>query len=138
MVSSKQNEQNRLSLKRFSKHSQGCKIYLMEMLQAMSQYNEVYTNSIFENIPTMQLELRAGTEIKRHQNLDEDNQDSPEDSFSHLCIAISVRKHLKLPNVRQMKQRELEIIEGSKEATVSMDKISKFSPQLINKVGIYY
>ena len=34
----------------------------MEMYQMMLQYKEVYTNMVFENIPTMPLELRAGIE----------------------------------------------------------------------------
>ena len=94
------------------------------MLPTRLQYNEEHTNLVFENISTIPLGLRAGIEIKRHQNLDEDDQDFSEDNLSHSCIVNRVRKHFKLPNIGQMRQRELEIIEGSKEAIVPIDKIS--------------
>ena len=78
----------------------------------MLKYNRVHNNLVFENIPTMPLGLHAGTEIKRHQNLDKDNLDFSEESFSQLSIVNRVNKHSNSLNVKQMQQRELEIFEG--------------------------
>ena len=85
----------------------------MEMLQTMLQYNEVHTNLVFENIPTMPLELRAGIELKRTKNCIENNEQFPTDSVSFTCIVDKVRKFLNLPEWRQMRQKELDIIEGT-------------------------
>ena len=61
--SSKSNEQKALANKGYSNNPRGRAISFMEMYQIMLKYPEVYINMVFENIPTMKFQLRAG--IKR-------------------------------------------------------------------------
>ena len=59
IASSKENDENYLANKRYDNHPRGHAISLMEMYQMMLKYPEAYTNMVFENIPTVPLELPA-------------------------------------------------------------------------------
>ena len=60
IVSPKANEDKELANNKYAKHTRGRAIRLMEMYQMMFKSAEVYTNMVFENIPTMPLQLYAG------------------------------------------------------------------------------
>ena len=72
IMTSKINEDRALSMKRDSKHARGRAISEMEMRQMILQYPEVHTNLVFESIPTMPLELRAGVEKFKFKSQTED------------------------------------------------------------------
>ena len=59
-------------MKRDSEHARGRAIGEMEMRQMILQYPEVYTNLVFENIPTMPQELRADVEKDKFKSQTED------------------------------------------------------------------
>ena len=122
----------------------------MEMYQMMLQYKEVYTNMIFENIPTMPLELRAGIERTGHKKKDNQEQsnedvddDGLRDSAYNGVISDFIRKEKEICNDRQMRQPELLMLQSSAKSTISIDKITKFSvrpPELryvFDKVGLH-
>ena len=63
IASSKANEEKYISKKSCDNHPRERAISLMEIYQMMLKYPEVYANILFENIPTIPLELFDG--IKR-------------------------------------------------------------------------
>ena len=62
VFSSKANKEMALANKRYANHPRGCAMRLMEMYQMMLKYPEVCIIVVFENIPTMRLELHASIE----------------------------------------------------------------------------
>ena len=161
ITTSKRNEDRALSMKRDSKHARGRAISEMEMRQMILQYPEVHTNLVFESIPTMPLELRAGVEKFKFKSQTEDengNRGNQYDIFrgydgdgnvvedgAHVGVEIDlVRTLLTLNQDRQIRDTELLILKGTKKATLSVDKITKFSirpPELryiVDMVGNYY
>ena len=73
-----------------------------------------------------------------------EHDDHPKDGFSWFCISDKIRESLNLPNHRQMRQQELHIVESTRESSISIGKIIKFSLRspvirgLIGQVGLYY
>ena len=117
----------------------------MEQIQIMLKYKIVHTNLNFINIPTIPFELCAGIEKFEYTRINIlEHNDNPEDGFSWFCVSDKIRKSLNLPNHRQMRQQELHIIESTRESSISIDKISKFSlrpPEiryLVDQIGLYY
>ena len=86
----------------------------------------MHTNLVFENIPTMPLELCVGIELKTIKNFINIHEQIPTDSVSFTYIVEKKRKHLNLLDSRQIRQKN-DIIEGTNQASVSINKISRFS-----------
>ena len=104
----------------------------MEQIQLVWKDKEVHANLNYINMPTKPFELRAGiekSECTKKNILEHD--DSPKDGFIWFYINDKIRKSLNLPNHIQMRQRELHIIESTRELSISIDKITKFSLCLI-------
>ena len=64
ITSSAINEMKTLDNTRGKKHPKGRAISLMEMMQVMLNYHQIHTDMVFENVPTLPLENRAGVECK--------------------------------------------------------------------------
>ena len=77
----------------------------MEKLQTMLQYNEVHTNLVFKNIPTIPLELYAEIELKGFNDCNENNEQFPTNSVNFICIVDKARKYLNLPDSRQIRKK---------------------------------
>ena len=82
-------------MKRDSKPARGRAIGEMEMRQMILQYPEVHTNLVFENIPTMPLELRACVEKIKFKSQTEDengNRGNQYDIFREYDDDVNVIK----------------------------------------------
>ena len=138
---SKINEEKHLEKQRNKDHPRGRAISLMEMLQVMLEYPEVYTNLVFEHIPTQPLELRPGVEVTKKRNNNEDAADAAQVVSD---IASIRRNKFPTQTSRHLRDPEQLILIGAVDSSISIDKITKFSlrpPELrylFNQVGIYY
>ena len=143
ITTSKINEDRALSIKRDSKHARGRAISEMEMRQMILQYPEVHTNLVFESIPTMPLELRAGVEKFKFKSQTEDengNRVNQYDIFrgydgngnviedgAHVGVEIDlVRTSLSLNQDRQISDTELLILQGKKMQLYLWTKLQSF------------
>ena len=135
---SKINEEKHLENLRNKNHPRGRAISLMEMMQVILEYPEVYTNLVFENICTLPLELRPGIEMIKKEN-------GPDDHAQTVSDIARVRSNkFRNQQSRQMREPERFVLIGALQSNISVDKITKFSvrpPELrtiFNEVGIYY
>ena len=113
----------------------------MEMWQVMLNYPQIHTDMVFENVPTLPLENRAGVECKVNRK----NQDSIcNDGDEILSLSYQIRETKGFPPWRQHRDEELLVLQGLFNSSISVDKITKFSvrpPELrhiIRNVGQYY
>ena len=72
------------------------------MHQTMLKYPEVHTKIVFENIPTMKLELRSGTKRTIKKTADVTFVDNPEDGAHIGTLSDCIRKEKYLNNGRQL------------------------------------
>ena len=151
ITSSAHQENKLLKQSRDYRLPRGRAISLMQIVQQIFGYPEVFTDMKFISIPTVPLEERAGLERPPKE---EDNtfQDEINSNFSNnedgldLSIPIEVlRRHvLKLEDWRLPSQNELHIIDSCLKSTISLDSITKFSvrpPELrsfIRNVSHYF
>ena len=89
ITSSSINEMKALDKKRNKKHPRGRAISLMEQLQVMLNYPQVHTDMVFEIIPTVPLEQRAGIECKVHHNTVFNN---PTDGDEIMSLSYTIRE----------------------------------------------
>ena len=87
-----------LEKKRVNHHPKGRAISLMEMLQVMLNYPQVHTDMVFENVPTLPLEQRAGVECVANNDI-HDGICNDGDELISLSHQIRQEKHF--PEWRQ-------------------------------------
>ena len=145
------NESKMLQKSRDYKHPRGRAVSLMQIVQQIFGYPEVFTDLKFIQIATVPLEERAGIE-RPPPYIDDRSFDEIVERFSgnedgiDLSIPIEVirRQVLKLEDWRQHSQNELHVIDGCLKSHISLDSITKFSVRppeltpLIREVGQYY
>ena len=113
----------------------------MEMFQVMLNYPQIHTDMIFENIPTIPLEQRAGMEKKNRAMFMDGGIDDEADLIPY---TYKVRCDKQFPAWRKHRDIELVILQGSLNADISVDKITSFSlrpPELRHifvEVGNYF
>ena len=93
ITSFKLNEEKDFDKKKYKNHHRGRKLSLMEQIQIMLKYKEVYTNLNSINIPTKPFEVCAGIkkyECARMNILEHD--DNPKDGFRLFCISDKIMK----------------------------------------------
>ena len=92
------NERKALQKKRGKDHPRGREISLMEMLQVMLNYPQIHTDMVFENIPTVPLEQRAGMECNtKRRELDRGCNDGDE----LISLIYIIRRENNFPPWRQ-------------------------------------
>ena len=135
------NEIKALQKKRGKGHPKGRCISLMEMIQVMLNYPQIHTDMVFENIPTVPLEKWAGMECNtKRGELDRGCNDGDE----LISLSYIIRREKNFPPWRQHRNNELVMIQGTFDAPVSVDKVTKYSvrpPELrhvIRTLGHYY
>ena len=118
-------------------HVQGRAISQNEMLHVMFRYAEIYTDLNFIAVPTIPLELRAGTDKVKSQSLPDDGADAG-------VLSDIVRKDMINDEWRHHSDSERLILEDIKMSKISIDKITQFSirpPELrylIDQTGNYF
>ena len=142
ITSSKMNELKAMQKKRDKNHPKGRAISLMEMLQVMLNYPQIHTDMVFENVPTLPLELRAGRECNVVKNKTAENNCNDGDEI--MSLSYIIRQQKEFPVWRQHRDQELLVLQGLFNSPISVDRITKFSvrpPELrhiIRNVGNYY
>ena len=121
ITSSSVNEKKALEKKRGKNHPKGRAINLMEKIQVMLNYPQVYTDMLFESVPTVSLEMRCGTHLKSN------NDNCPSDGDDTLPISYIIRQQKNFPSWRQLRDPELLILQGLLNSPISVDKITLFS-----------
>ena len=107
----------------------------------MLNYPQVHTDMVFEIIPTVPLEQRAGIECKVHHNTVFNN---PTDGDEIMSLSYTIREEKEFPPWRQHRDPELLILQGLFSSKISIDKITRFSVrppelrELFRQVGNYY
>ena len=113
----------------------------MEMMQVILNYPQVHTDMVFENIPTLPIEHRAGIE---RTTTNQDNVENPPDGAYTSILCYEVRLGKDMPVWRQHRSEELLILKGCFDTPISVDKIKTFTlhpPELRHmfmSVGNYY
>ena len=135
------NEMKALEEKRGKGHPKGRAISLMEMLQVMLNYPQVHTDMVFESVPTLPLEQRAGVECKGNSDIYDGMCNDGDELIS---LSYQIRQEKAFPEWRQHRDEELLVLQGLFNSQISVDKITKFSVrppelrQLFRNVGNYY
>lgn len=130
-----------LEKKRGKNHPRGRAISLMEMIQVMPHYPQVHTDMVFENVPTLPLEQRAGVECSNECG---NTNRTRNDGDDLIPLSHQIRSDKELPDWRQNRYPKLLILQGVLNSPISVDKITRFSvrpPELrhiIRTVGHYY
>lgn len=93
----------------------------MEQIQVMLNYPQVYTDMLFESVPTVALEMRCGTHLKSN------NDNGPSDGDDTLPIIFIIHQQKNFPSWRQLRDPELLILQGLLNSPISVDKITLFS-----------
>ena len=135
------NELKALEKKRGNKGPMGRAISLMEMWQMMMGYPQIHTDMVFENVPTLPLEQRAGVECKVNKDIRDRNCN---DGDEIILLCYQIREEKGFPPWCQHRDEELLVLQGLFNSPISVDKITKFSVrppelrQIFRKVGNYY
>ena len=149
--SSSIHEENMLKKSRDYNLPRGRAISLMQMIQQIHGYPEVFTDMNFISIATVPLEERTGIELPP-KDADPSFDEEIETLFGNnedgidLSIPSEVlrRRVLNLADWRQHSTSELHIIDSCLRSSISLDSITKFSirppelKKLIREVGQYY
>ena len=89
----------------------------------MLNYPQIHTDMVFENVPTLPLEQRAGVECKARDIQDNIFRDGDE----ILSLSYQIREEKRFPHWRQHRDEELLVLQGLFTSSISIDKITKFS-----------
>ena len=124
------NENKARENSRDSKHNNGRAIMLLQMVQLMLGYSEVFRDMQFITIPTLPLELRCGSlrsprDTKKNEG--SDDYDNMEDGADVTIPSHEYRKSIELPTWRQHSDSELLILNNAMCSSISLDKITEFS-----------
>ena len=91
-------------------------------------YPEIRTNLIFINVPTVPLEQRIGVEkINKYGANDNTNHNRRDDIPDGMCMlnpCVDIQKNKNFPINRYFTDSQLLIMNGAKNSTISLDKIS--------------
>ena len=110
----------------------------------MLKYTEVYTYIASENIPTMPLELRVGIKRTIKKSAGVTVVDNPEDGYNIGPLRDIIWTEKELSIDRQLRDPELIILQGSKNCSISIDKITKLSlgplklRYVVDEVDLYF
>jgi hypothetical protein len=147
ITGSKINEQKLMSTRKDHNHPTGRAISIMEMMQATLGYDMVYTDIVFEYLPTTPLGERTGVKISPKQEMRFRNSLCPQDLSSAEYIATYVVRNKEQRHLMKEWQRlapsETIILRDAALSDVSIDKITIFGvrpPELrfVRKPELYY
>ena len=103
----------------------------MEQIQVMLNYPQVYTDMLFESVPTVALEMRCGTHLKSN------NDNGPSDGDDTLPISSIIHQQKNFPSWSQLHDPELLILQSLLNSHISVDIVFSFLYDLSRQAYVF-